>query len=1231
MSDGPTFARIDQGSNNNNNNNNNTDNDTNNNDTNNNNDDTNTGNDPDGVNFDPWVTANAGIANEFTNTEGWRERERRQRSVRSFMMFFLMMMLMDGEEQAQERRQRQQQLRAGGGLRGGGNRHNTKNIDNINTVEDDMELYRARRTLDRSIKEIVLNGNHSRINRLVQRNDGNDFDRQIRDWAETQRNIQKREFYEHLLKDLVLEQPDGSYVKVLVASASNNEAVTVANDPSKILLDAVSTTKTNNINGANTKPADNVKDAMKQFDEFLDAEQEVWHYPWNATGFYRGDWKIIEKASSSPQDDRKHNNNLSSTLTRSQNTSHAEAVFLSPLEAEIPLLKHLQNQADPSMGVHILPPGMELVRSTDNRTINRSNPTSGDRKESAATEISGRRTNGNTDHASVNNLIMNNGAFSLRGASDAMTPYSLLPEKLSLTRTSGKIAFQLYSKAVPAMKELTLIDGFVKVFDSNAVVGYSTRKDILLRVRGVMIHSLGRLSLVANPRSTGRSALLVNDIPIGTPPLTTSAKQQNKERERTAKDSANAESENESEDRRRRLKELLSLTSEEEEQIVDETQIEEIRNHALKIFGTNNDNSELDLSSYTRIQSMPDEESTINQDLQQEYILSQRMLEMQDKVINDSAHVMEKLEERRRLEKDSLSEDSETNVVVGKEDVDGHPAINKNEIMIDSNTADKTPNLIYSKHVVPYPFAWDDQEQSLQRNRSPGSFGSISPSEKSLEINAGSCEFEINMYVEEEKWTVGQWKKLMSKHTEHELADASLATKINDFSSTTASSAEKSREDVQRNRLYKKSSDSSSSSKLQKRAMMEQAWVMTLNGTIVSPNCNFEASVNSTAIRTDWETTTGKAMNYSFYMMTICLTQIVLLLRQLLHTQTQSASARVSLLCIGWQTVIDSLLCLVHIYFSLAMQPLFSAFASVAFFKLLIFCVIEMKYMKIIIQARNASNGGNSVELLRRQTAMLHLRFYVALVGSCIGFTYSNDYRTLYMLLLYSFWIPQIVHNVVTETKKSMHPYYICGMSVTRLFVPLYMFANEGNFLKQVYPESPINVFMCQLLILWVGIQTGVLYAQSHFGARFFIPAQFLPPKYDYNRPIPASLLPQDNIIANPTGQLQNERELPKTEVRSLVVPSRDLKSRGGNARNRKEGKRLKGETVMTAETVTEVPTSSGAPCVECVICYNDIDTSDRTEYMIAPCNHIFHKDCLIQWMEVKMECPICRHNLPAL
>ena len=79
----------------------------------------------------------------------------------------------------------------------------------------------------------------------------------------------------------------------------------------------------------------------------------------------------------------------------------------------------------------------------------------------------------------------------------------------------------------------------------------------------------------------------------------------------------------------------------------------------------------------------------------------------------------------------------------------------------------------------------------------------------------------------------------------------------------------------------------------------------------------------------------------AFYW-TTPLAQIVVLLRQLLHSQAQSAATRVSMVCVGWQTVIDGLLCLGHIYLSLALNNLFTPFASVAFFKLLIFCVIEM-------------------------------------------------------------------------------------------------------------------------------------------------------------------------------------------------------------------------------------------------------------------------------------------------
>jgi hypothetical protein len=246
----------------------------------------------------------------------------------------------------------------------------------------------------------------------------------------------------------------------------------------------------------------------------------------------------------------------------------------------------------------------------------------------------------------------------------------------------------------------------------------------------------------------------------------------------------------------------------------------------------------------------------------------------------------------------------------------------------------------------------------------------------------------------------------------------------------------------------------------------QQQLVGSVSGTIVSPNCEFAAHLSTVAVRINWASITSKASNYSFTMMLLCLAQIVLLLRQLLHSQSNFLASRVSMLTIGWQCILDAIWCMAHILFCLVMQPLFTAFASVAVFKLLMFCVIEMKYLQIIEQARMASAGQHVTERMRRQAAIIQCWFYVGLISVITLYWKLRHHWSFVVVFLHSWWVPQIVKNVITETKQPCHSYYVFGMSATRVMAPIYIFGFEHNFIRELNPEFPQNSIVCYALLI---------------------------------------------------------------------------------------------------------------------------------------------------------------------
>ncbi|RDY10324.1 Tul1 [Mucuna pruriens] len=208
---------------------------------------------------------------------------------------------------------------------------------------------------------------------------------------------------------------------------------------------------------------------------------------------------------------------------------------------------------------------------------------------------------------------------------------------------------------------------------------------------------------------------------------------------------------------------------------------------------------------------------------------------------------------------------------------------------------------------------------------------------------------------------------------------------------------------------------------------------------------------------------------------------------------TLMGAAKVSILMIGQQAIVDAYLCLIHLTAGILVESLFNAFATAAFFKFVVFSIFEMRYLLAIWKANRPLSNGEGWETMRRELSVLYSHG-ILLGGILFMYEFHNHLRPI-LLLVCSFWIPQIITNVVRDSRKPLHPHYILGITVTRLAIPLYIFGCPNNFLR-IEPDPS----WCVCLAIFVGLQASILLLQHYFGSLWFIPRQFLPEKYSYYR-----------------------------------------------------------------------------------------------------------------------------------
>ena len=320
----------------------------------------------------------------------------------------------------------------------------------------------------------------------------------------------------------------------------------------------------------------------------------------------------------------------------------------------------------------------------------------------------------------------------------------------------------------------------------------------------------------------------------------------------------------------------------------------------------------------------------------------------------------------------------------------------------------------------------------------------------------------------------------------------------------------------------------------------------------------------------------------------------------------------------------------------------------------------------------------------RRELGALYTKFYFLLLGILFLSVHATSWpaplrTTYYNTLAFTYlsvWLPQIYRNIIRNCRKALRWEFVVGQSILRLLPLTYFYLYTHNVL--FIRTSPPTFYV---LAAWVWLQVWVLIAQEILGPRFFVKEGWAPPAYEYHPLLrensdneAGSLLPigfSDAIRSPETDPVSPTTPLPPSSAAaaaergggdsSSAFPAPTRQNTGASTRATKTSRRDKSNHTKKIDSNRRI--------FDCAICTEDIEVPimassnagggegrgeganagrrntsasenvgeaaamifERRKYMVTPCRHIFHSGCLEGWMRYRLQCPICRENLPPL
>lgn len=328
----------------------------------------------------------------------------------------------------------------------------------------------------------------------------------------------------------------------------------------------------------------------------------------------------------------------------------------------------------------------------------------------------------------------------------------------------------------------------------------------------------------------------------------------------------------------------------------------------------------------------------------------------------------------------------------------------------------------------------------------------------------------------------------------------------------------------------------------------------------------------------------------------------------------------ISILTICQNIIWNSYCCYSHFYLLLNFieyKLYFAVVCSLYFFNFgvlefpLLYQLLSLKYAHMI----------NDVLTYRKKLIQFCFIFYLIMLF-CFIFAMKCFYSPHFIFFSYTFtFLPQIIYNINKKNRVSFPIIYIINLFLNRIYPSFYFCLFENNFLK-----IPTNKYNLILNIIFLLALVMILYSQTLFGPKWFI---CITNQEEFNFYIDEKKL----------------RKIKKNEADNLeclicllpILPSK-INNTNNNANNENGIGFNETDNLVIDVNNINIDNITSKKC--CKFKYHNRCLGEKSiflnfheyskninnlPYMITPCKHVFHSDCLEEWFKMKKECPSCR------